>query len=142
MSFIYAIISGAAMSIQGVTNARLGDKTGLFEANAFIQGTAFMLSVIIMLIWGKGDIRAIMSAKPYTWFGGAIGVIITVTVMLAVKNLNPQLAISVILVSQLAVATIIDTFGIMDTPKTPLTFTKIAGLCFMVVGVILLKMKK
>ena len=142
MGFIYAIIAGAAMSIQGVANSRLGEKTGLFEANTFVQGTAFILSLIIMLIWGQGDIKNLISAKPYTWFGGAIGVLITVTVMLSLKNLNPQLAISAILISQLAVATIIDAFGIMDTPKEPLTFYKIAGLCLMIAGVILLKIKK
>ena len=31
MGFIFAIISGAAMSIQGVMNTRLGEKIGVYE---------------------------------------------------------------------------------------------------------------
>ena len=41
------------MSIQGVMNTRLGEKAGIYEANAFVQGTAFILSVLLMLIMGK-----------------------------------------------------------------------------------------
>lgn len=142
MGFIYAIIAGAAMSIQGVTNARLGEKTGLFEANTFIQGTAFIISLIIMLIWGQGNIKELIHAKPYTWFGGAIGALITVTVMLSLKDLSPQVAVSSILISQLIVAALIDAFGIMDTPKQPLNITKILGTVLMIAGVILIKFKK
>ena len=57
LGFIYAAIAGAAMSIQGVMNSRLSEKTGLFEANMFVQLTAFVLSLIVMLIWGNGSIK-------------------------------------------------------------------------------------
>lgn len=142
MGFIYAIIAGSAMSIQGVMNTRLGEKAGLFEANTFVQGTAFVISLIIMLIWGQGSIKEIASAKPYTWFGGVIGVIITVTVMLSQKTLSPQLSVSSILIAQLIVAALIDTFAIMDTPKQPFGLMKIIGTALMIVGVVLIKLKK
>ncbi len=38
---IFSIIAGASMSIQGVMNTRLSDKIGIYESNAFVQGTAF-----------------------------------------------------------------------------------------------------
>ena len=142
MGFIYAIIAGATMSIQGVMNTRLGEKTGLFEANAFVQGTAFVISVIVMLIWGQGSIKEVASAKPYAWFGGVIGVIITVTVMLSQKTLSPQLSVSSILIAQLIVAALIDTFGIMDTPRQPFGILKIVGTALMITGVVLIKIKK
>ena len=34
------------MSIQGVMNTRLSDKVGLFTSNAYVQGTAFLLSLM------------------------------------------------------------------------------------------------
>ena len=36
-----SIIAGAVMSLQGVINTRLTDRVGIFEANVFVQGTAF-----------------------------------------------------------------------------------------------------
>ncbi len=139
LGFIYAAVAGAAMSIQGVMNSRLSEKTGLFEANMFVQLTAFILSLIVMLIWGNGSIKALTEAKPLYWFGGLAGILITVTVMLSIKALSPAVAISAILVSQLAVAAAIDAFGIMDTPRSEFTVTKAAGLVLMLIGVWLIK---
>ena len=41
LGVIFSIIAGAAMSVQGVMNTRLGQGIGTLEANALVQGTAF-----------------------------------------------------------------------------------------------------
>ena len=40
IAIITAIISGIAMSVQGVFNTRLGEKIGVWETNVFVQGSA------------------------------------------------------------------------------------------------------
>jgi len=117
MGFIFSVIAGAAMSLQGVINTRLSEKCGLYESNAFVQGTAFIAALIVMLIFGKGSLANIKSVSPVYLTGGLIGVIITVTVMLGIKDLSPTVSISVILISQLAVAALIDAFGILGSEK-------------------------
>ena len=49
--------------------------------------------------------------------GGVLGIIITVTVMLGIGKLSPTVAISIILISQLFVAALIDAFGLMGSEK-------------------------
>ena len=49
IAIILAIISGAAMSIQGVLNTRLNEKIGLWEATTIVQGSAFVLSSCFLL---------------------------------------------------------------------------------------------
>lgn len=141
MGFIFSIIAGAAMSIQGVMNTRLGDKIGLYEANAFVQGTAFILSLIAVWIVGKGDFRLLGQTNKLYWLGGVLGLIITVTVMLGVGKLSPTIAISVILISQLLVAAIIDAFGLMGSEKIVFSWNKYVGLLLMLGGVLLFKTK-
>ena len=34
VGFLFAVIAGAAMSVQGVMNTRLSEKIGLYESNA------------------------------------------------------------------------------------------------------------
>ena len=75
------------MSIQGVMNTRLGEKIGLFEANAFMQGTAFVLSVIVMLAAGKGSLTQLTSVNKLYLFGGVLAMLITVMVMLGMGKL-------------------------------------------------------
>ena len=141
IGIICAALSGAAMSIQGVMNTRLSEKTGLLESNAFVQGTAFLLSLAAVLLFGKGNFFAIFQSKPVYLFGGVLGLAITVLVMLSMQNLSPTVAVSVILIAQLTVAALIDAFGLMETEKIAFHWTKIVGLLLMIGGVILFKIK-
>ena len=139
--FIFAIIAGSAMSIQGVMNTRLSDKIGLYESNAIVQGTAFVLSLLVVWFFGKGDFRLVGSVNKFYLLGGAFGLIITVTVMLAIGKLSPTVAISVILISQLTVAALIDAFGLMDSEKISLHWNNYVGFFLMVGGMLLFKLK-
>lgn len=139
MGFIYSIIAGAAMSVQGVMNTRLGEKTGLYEANAYVQGTAFLLSLIAVWILGKGNIRAFTEINKWYLLGGVLGLFITITVMLAMGKLSPTVAVSAILISQLLTAAIIDAFGLMGSEKLAFGWNKYCGLILMLGGVILFK---
>lgn len=141
LGFIFALAAGAAMSIQGVMNTRLGDKVGVFEANAFVQLVGFALSLGIALIFGKGNIRLIGSSPWYSWLGGIIAPVITITVMLSIKDLSPTVAISTILLSQLLLAALIDAFGIMGTEKVPFSWKQYVGVALMAAGVLVMKIK-
>ena len=141
LGFLFAIIAGAAMSIQGVMNTRLSDKIGLYESNMIVQGTAFLLAVIAVWLVGKGNFKEIANINKFYLLGGVIGFIITLTVMLAIGKLSPTVAISTILISQLTVAAIIDAFGLMGSEKVAFEWNKYAGLILMIGGTLLFKWK-
>ena len=141
LGFLSALIAGAAMSVQGVMNTRLGDKIGVLETNALVQGVGFALAIMIAWIFGKGNIRLIGQSPWYTWLGGVIAPIITVTVMLSIKGLSPTVAISAILLAQLAVAAMIDAFGWLGSEKLAFTWHKYVGVGLMVAGVLMMKWK-
>lgn len=141
IGFLFSILAGAAMSVQGVMNTRLQDKVGLWEANAFVQGTAFALSLIVMWIFGKGDWKALMTAPKWNLLGGALGLVITVTVMFSIKGLDPTVAISTILIAQLLVAAAIEYFGWMGQEKAAFAIRQWLGLALMLGGVVLFKWK-
>ncbi|MBR0470252.1 MAG: DMT family transporter [Clostridia bacterium] len=139
LGFIFSAIAGAAMSVQGVMNTRLGDKIGIYEANAFVQGTAFVLSLLAGWILGKGDFKAIGAVNKWYLLGGVLGLVITITVMLGIGKLSPTVAISTILITQLLVAAIIDAFGLMGSEQVVFGWNKFLGLAVMIGGVLLFK---
>ena len=141
MGFVWSAIAGAAMSIQGVMNTRLGEKIGIYESNAFVQGTAFALSLIAVWILGKGSFREIANVNKLYLLGGVLGLVITVTVMLGIGKLSPTVAISTILISQLLVAAVIDAFGWMGSEQMAFGWNKFVGLAVMIGGVLLFKYK-
>ena len=141
MGFLFSIIAGAAMSIQGVMNTRLQDGMGLWEANAWVQGTAFALSLLAAWIFGKGQFANLMNMPKWYWLGGAFGLLITVTVMLSIKGLSPAVAVSVILIAQLITAACIDAFGWMGQEKMPLGIKQWIGAALMLGGVVLFRLR-
>ncbi len=141
IGFLFSALAGAAMSVQGVFNARLSEKIGLFESNVFVQGTAFVLALIVMFIAGDGSLGRLGEANKLYWLGGAIGIVITLTVMLGMKSLGPLVAVSAILIAQLLVAALIDAFGWFGTEQAAFGWNKWVGMALMVGGVLLFKLK-
>ena len=129
------------MSVQGVMNNRLGDEVGVLETNALVQLVGFVLALGIAFFFGRGDIRLLPQAPWYSWLGGVIAPVITITVMLAIKGLSPTVAISAILLSQLTVAALIDAFGWLGADRTPFTWHKLLGVGLMAGGVVLMKLR-
>ncbi|MDY3080479.1 MAG: DMT family transporter [Oscillospiraceae bacterium] len=136
---VFSIVAGMAMSVQGVMNTRLGEGIGNMEANAFVQGTAFALALIVLIFWRQGSFTALGQVNKLYWLGGVLGIVITLTVMLGIKSLGTTLAISIILISQLLIAALIDAFGLMGSEKIAFGWTKYAGLALMTGGMLLFK---
>ena len=128
IGFLFSVIAGAAMSIQGVMNTRLQERVGLWEANAYVQGTAFALSLVVMWLFGTGNLGALASAPKGYLLGGALGLVVTV-------------AVSVILIAQLLVAAVIDALGWMGQEKVPMGLRQYVGLALMLGGVALFKFR-
>ena len=141
LAVLFSILAGAAMSVQGVMNTRLSDRIGLYESNVIVQGVAFLLSVLVLLFLGKGNFSELGGINKLYLLGGFLGIAITITVMLAIKGLGPTIAISIILISQLVVAAVIDGFGLMDTERVNFCWQKFAGVALMIGGVLLFKLK-
>lgn len=139
---IFSIIAGMAMSIQGVMNTRLSEGVGTMWSNAFVQVTAAVLSLLALIFYRDGSIAALGETNKLYWFGGVFGLVITITVMLGIRSLSPTVSISIILISQLTVAALIDAFGLMGSERVPFGWTKFAGLALMVGGVLLFKWQK
>ena len=139
IGILWSIIAGAAMSVQGVMNTRLGEGIGTYHANAFVQSTAAALSLAVLLFVRDGSFARLGEVSKWYWLGGALGLVITVTVMMGMGNLGPTVAVSVILISQLLVAALIDAFGLMDSEKLAFGWTKFLGLGLMIGGVLLFK---
>ena len=139
LGFIFCALAGAAMSVQGVMNTRLGEGIGTMEANTLVQCTAAVLSVLALFVHRTGSFSQLSSVPWYYMLGGVLGLVITVTVMLGIGALSPTVAVSVILISQLAVAALIDALGLMGAERVALDWQKGLGLALMVGGVLLFK---
>lgn len=139
IGFISSVIAGAAMSVQGVFNTRLNESIGLLESNTFVQGSAFVLSLIAMFAFGNGDIKAVSQVNKLYLTGGILGLVITLSVITGIKNLHPTVATSAILITQLTVSAVIEAFGLFGTEKLPFVWQNWVGIGLMIAGVLTFK---
>ena len=136
------MISGALMSIQGVFNTEVSKQTSLWVSNSWVQFSALVICLGAWLFKDRQSFgRLLQVDHKYLLLGGVIGAFITLTVMLSMKNLGPAQAALLIVVSQLAVAYVIELFGWFGTEKAEFSWIKLGGMALAVAGIVIFKWK-
>ena len=139
LAIIFAIISGISMTLQGIFNTRLEEKIGTWETNVIVQGSALILTLIILVFFGKGNLKAIKDVNKLYLLGGFLGVIIIFTVMKSIGAMGATLGIGTILIAQLASAGIVDAFGLFGTERVTFGVREFIGIGIMIIGIVIFK---
>ena len=138
--FLAALLSGALMSIQGVFNTEVTKQSSLWVSTGWVQLSAFLVCVAAWLSSGRNSVSGLWQVSPkYMLLGGAIGAFITVTVIHSMGALGPAKAVMVIVVSQLAVAYVIELLGIFGVEKQPFEWRKVMGILICAAGIVIFK---
>ena len=136
IGFLIALLSGALMSVQGVFNTQVTKTTGMWVSNAWVQLSAFAVCAVMWLVMGRDEISAITRVEPkYMLLGGAIGAGITWTVIKSIEALGPARSALLIVVAQLAVAYLIELFGMFGMEKVSWDWVKAGGLALALIGI-------
>ena len=140
---LIALVSGALMSIQGVFNTQVTKQAGLWVSTGWVQITAFVVCVAAWFFTGRPAVSTLLQTEPkYTLLCGVIGAFITVTVIQSMSALGAAKSVMLIVISQLAVAYLIELFGMFGVEKQPLEWRKILGMVLAIVGIIIFKWEK
>ena len=143
IGILIALLSGALMSIQGVFNTEVTKQTSLWVSTGWVQLTAFAVCVLAWLYNGRQSVATLMQVEnKYTLLGGVIGAFITVTVIQSMSQLGPAKAAMLIVISQLAVAYVIELFGMFGVDKQPFEWRKIMGMLVAIAGIVIFKWEK
>lgn len=141
--FLVALISGALMSVQGVFNTEVTKQSSLWVSTGWVQLSAFLVCILAWLFTGRESISALWQVEnKYTLLGGVIGAFITITVIQSMSALGPAKAAMLIVISQLAVAYIIELFGMFGVDKQPFEWRKVLGMLIAIVGIVIFKWQK
>jgi len=140
IGFFIAMLSGACMSVQGVFNTQVTKTSGIWVTNAFVQLTALLVCLAAWAITDRSSFGMLMKVEPkYMLLGGAIGAVITYTVIKSMEMLGPAQAVMVIVTAQVLVAYLIELFGLFGVEKQPFDLKKVFGMALAIGGIILFK---
>jgi bacterial/archaeal transporter family-2 protein len=139
---IFSILAGLFIALQGVFNTRLNEKIGLLETVTLVHAIGLTTALILLIFFSNGgDFKKLHDVNKFYLLGGAFGVIIIISVIKGISLLGASFAISLMLVTQLIMATIIDLLGLFGTKQVKFDITKPLGIILMILGIVVFKIR-
>ncbi|RDU35694.1 EamA-like transporter family protein [Neobacillus piezotolerans] len=136
---VLAAVSGALLSVQNVFNSKVSLRAGTKATTALVLFLGFLASFLIGLgVEGK-SMFALQNMQTWYWFSGMLGVGVVVSVVQAVMRLGPTYGISIVMVSQLVYALIMDSLGLMGLEKMAISGKHLVGVLVIVAGILVFK---
>ena len=142
VGFLIAILSGICMSVQGVFNTQVTKQSGMWVTNVFVQGTAMVVCFLVWAFFDRTSFSGLLKVEPkYMLLGGAIGAVITYTVVKSMESLGPAKAVMFIVIAQLIAAYLIEVLGLFGVEKQSFEFRKAIGMAIAIIGIVIFKWK-
>lgn len=138
---IFSLLAGIFITLQGIFNTNVSSKAGLWLTTAIVHAIGLMGSVIIYLIVKDGSIKNLFEVNKVYLLGGLFGVIIVFSVMQGITHVGPTFSVTILLITQLVIALIINTLGLFGIEPVALSLNKIIGVLVMVGGVLIFQFK-
>lgn len=140
-AYVLGLIAGLAQPTQTSINGKMGEKAkSPFIASVVSFGTALIILIIIDLIV-VGNINVpfadIAEYPLWIWSGGLCGVGIVVLSVVCLPYLGSAMVVVLTAFGQIVSSTIIDQFGLFDSPQISMSATRLIGVLLVACGVLL-----
>ncbi len=139
---LLTVIAGVATGLQSPINATLGKRIGALEAGLVSFTTGTVLLVILVLLFGSGQLGAVFQAPKWQWIGGTLGAFLVVTLIVVTPKLGVLVALMAALVGQMLMSTIVDHYGLFSVDVVPIGWERVVGLLLLVAGMALIVKSK
>ena len=140
---LLAMGAGACIAVQASANGdfrkSLGDNP-LFAAFFSICGTFLTAVTAMLLLRPPVPSAAVLRETPWwNWIGGPLGALIVLAGAALTARLGAALFIALVVGGQLLCSLLLDHFGLMGLPTTPVTPGRALGAVLVVAGVACVK---
>jgi transporter family-2 protein len=137
---LLAITGGGLIAAQAPINARLRLVVGsplLAAAVSFAVGTAFLLAGVLFTNAQSG-VGALGGGPWWAYLGGFCGAILVTATLVATPRLGVTTTFVAVIVGQVAIAAVIDRFGLFGVTARGLTPTRILAIGLLAISMVLL----
>lgn len=142
LAILLATCCGLAQAFQSPTNTELSRHVGNAEATlvSFAGGT--LLLVVLVALFGSGDISGATCVPPWQLLGGLYGVIIVIVITYAAPVLGIALTLTTLMLGQLIMGMLVDAFGLAGASVVPFSWLRLAGCLAIAAGILLVHIGK
>jgi transporter family-2 protein len=139
LAVLLAAAAGIFVGLQAPVNSRLGKEIGSLQA-ATVSFTVGLLALILVASLSSGGISGVANAGKAPWWaliGGVLGAFYVTVALITVRTLGVSALTAIVVSGQLAIAVVIDRFGLLGITKQHIGAPRIIGLVLLIVGAVL-----
>jgi transporter family-2 protein len=133
-----ALVQGAAVTLQGATNAALRDHVGL--GAAMVTNTLPIILAAFLLAATDGSLPRLADlprTPPHLLLGGLYGFVIVAAAIVVIPRLGAAATFTLVVCAQLGVALALDHLGAFGLARIPISWDRMLGVGLVIVGVLL-----
>jgi transporter family-2 protein len=130
------VAGGLAGAVQAALMGRFGERVGSLEAFAFASAVTAAIGLVLLLV-GRRSLHGYVAgahAPAWLWTAGAMGALIVLGITFAAPRIGTTATIGIIVAGNLAMAAVVDRFGLFGLEKIPFHWERILGVVLLGVG--------
>jgi bacterial/archaeal transporter family-2 protein len=139
---LVAAAAGAALTVQVACNTQLSRVIGSpIEATlcSFLVGSLALAVYVLAAREPVPSAARLVAAPWWSWIGGLLGGAYVLCTILLAPRLGPGPMFGAIVAGQMAVAVLIEHFGVLGIAPHPASVARVAGIVLIVAGVVLIR---
>lgn len=140
-AFIFALISGAAITAQAGSNSQLKQSLRNPMAALVTNYVIGLFSVILVMVFARVSVPTaarFASAPWWAWVGGLLGVLYGLSVVFLANRMGAATLIAAVVTGQLVFSVLVDHFGWIGFEIHRAGLMRIVGCALMVGGLALI----
>ena len=136
---LLTLAAGVSGAVQLAVMGRFGQRIGTVQALAFANCVSAAIGIAVLLVARRSLAGFADAARQpkWLWIGGLAGAFIVFTVTLVAPRLGAFATTGLFLAAQLAMAVVIDRFGLFGLSRIGVSWTRVAGIALLAAGAVL-----
>ena len=131
---IIGLTGGIAVGIQSPLSGVMSEKVGGAASSFIIHVSGAIVSGVLLLGRGGEKIEN-WRILPWYMFGlGSLGVVLYLTLSYTIPKMGATSAVTLIIVGQLIMGLLLDSFGWFGLPTRPIEITRMFGVVLLLAG--------
>lgn len=129
---LLSVVGGCLLSVQAAINGKLGQNIGALHATFINFLTGTVLSALLVIFLEPAHSQTIMDVPKWQLSGAVFGILYILLMIFAIRQTGTAVATVGVILGQLGMSLLIDTFGLLGNNVIPLTWNRMAAFALLV----------
>lgn len=135
LAIAFSFIAGLSGAAQAAIAGALGRRVGAVQAAGFGTAIAATILVLLAVVLGRGGgMVSAIHQPPWLWLTGVLGATIVLAITFAPPLIGTFATVALLIAGQLIAGALIDAYGLLGSPRLPVTLTRATGLILVAIG--------